>query len=218
MHSPSHRHRSRRRHRLSLEALEVRDVPSSSALIAGSGGLNLIVPSTAAMPLQTPGTPTSHELARERFSARFKGPYVVGPPRFTDQVSQTFLYGGGISTAFLHGDLQLGFAIPKDPAQPIVGQAVMIVKNVSNTGNELILDLQGDPSSLDRAGRPTRFTWTQNASSGGIFTNGNGSGTLEIQYTPGGKRPSRTFSSGIAGALFQGRIFTTNLNSTLRNQ
>ena len=128
------------------------------------------------------------------------------------------MFGGGISTAFLHGDLQLAFAMPKDPTQPIVGQAVMTVKNVSNTGNQLILDLQADPTSLDRAGRPTRFTWTQNPASGGIFTNGSGSGTLQIQYTPGGKRPPRTFASGTAGVLFQGLLYATNLTNTLRNQ
>ena len=218
MDSRSRGNRSRRRFSLVFEGLEVREVPSSSSLIAASGGLSLITPSTGISPLQASQTPMPHELARERFSARFKGPFVVGLPRFTDQVSQTYIYGGGISTAFLHGDLQLAFAIPTDRTQPIVGQAVMTVKNVSNTGNQLILDLQADPTSLDNAGRPTRFMWTQNAASGGIFTNGSGSGTLQIQYTPGGKRPPRAFASGTAGVLFQGTIFTTNLNNTLRNQ
>jgi hypothetical protein len=210
--------RASRRSSLIVEGLEVRDVLSSAALIASSGGLNLIPPSTTIVPLQASETPTPHELARERFSARFKGPFVVGLPRFTDQVSQTYIFGGGISSAFLHGDLQLAFTVPKDPAQLIVGQAVMTVKNVSNTGNQLIVDLQGDPASVDRAGRPTRFTWTQNPSSGGIFTNGSGSGSLQIQYSPGGRRPLRSFSSGTAGVLFQGTIYTTNLNNTLRNQ
>lgn len=218
MGSRSRDNRSRRRLTLAIEGLEVREVPSSSSLIAASGGLSLTPSTTGIVPSQASGTPTAHELARERFSARFKGPFVVGRPRFTDQTSQTYLYGGGISTAFLHGDLQLAFAMPSDRAQPILGQAVMTVKNVSNTGNQLILDLQADPSSLDRAGRPTRFTWTQNAASGGIFTNGTGSGTLQIQYTPGGKRPPRAFSAGTAGVLFQGSLFTTNLTNTLRNQ
>ena len=48
----------------------------------------------------------------------------------------------------------------------------MIVKNVSNTGNELIVDLTAVPGAVDRHGRPTQFTWTQNPASGGIFTNG----------------------------------------------
>ena len=73
----------------------------------------------------------------------------------------------------------MAFAIPTDPTQPITGQAVMIVKNVSNTGNELILDLQGDPTSLDQMGRPTRYTWTVDPASGDLFTESTGQGTAE---------------------------------------
>jgi hypothetical protein len=214
----NHANGSRRRMALVFEGLEVREVPSSASLIAASGGLSLTHASSGISSAQLASTPTPHELAREQFSARFKGPFVTGLPRFTDQISQTYLYGGGISSAFLHGDLQLAFSIPKDPTQPITGQATMTVKNVSNTGNQLILDLQADPGSLDQAGRPTRFTWTQNPASGGIFTNGSGSGTAQIQYTPGRRRPLRSFSAGTAGVLFQGTLFTTNLTNTLRNQ
>ena len=114
------------------------------------------------------------------------------------------MYGGGISSAFLHGDLQLAFAIPKDATQPITGQATLTVKNVSNTGNQLILDLQADPGSLDQAGRPTRFTWTQNPASGGIFTNGSGSGSAQIQYTPGTEAPVAFLLSGDCGSSFPG--------------
>ena len=155
--------RSHRRFAPVFEGLEIREVPSSSSLIAASGGLDLTPASTGIVPLQSTGDTHAASSSPASASARrFKGPFVVGAPEVTDQVSQTYMFGGGISTAFLHGDLQLAFAMPKDPAQPIFGQAVMTVKNVSNTGNQLILDLRGDPTSLDRAGRPTRFTWTQN--------------------------------------------------------
>jgi hypothetical protein len=215
----THRRQTVRRRRvLFLDGLEERAVPSSSALMAATGGLNSVNTSGTTSAAEIAAMPTRHEMLRQRFVAKFKGPFVVGKPRFKDQVSQTYLFGGGTSTAFLHGDLQLAFAIPRDPAQPIDGQANMTVKNVSNTGNELIVDLVADPTSLDRAGRPTRFTWTQNPSSGGIFTNGNGSGTLEVQYRPGGKLPLRASSAGTVGVIFRGTIFTTGLSDTLRNQ
>src|SRR5262245_41468135 len=98
MDSRSRGSRAFRRSSLIVEGLEVRDILSSASLIASSGGLNLIPPSKTIVPLQASETLTPHELARERFSARFKGPFVVGLPRFTDQVSQTYIFGGGISS------------------------------------------------------------------------------------------------------------------------
>ena len=47
-------------------------------------------------------------------------------------------------------------------------------------------------------GRPTRFTWTVNGSSGGTFSGATGQGTVEIRYQPGGKLPDRARSAGVA--------------------
>ena len=156
------------------------------------------------------------------FSARFQGGYVIGAPRAAGQVSQTYMFGGGNSSAFLHGDLQLAYFTPADPAQPTYGQAVMIVKNVSNTGNVLVVDLTAVPGAVDRRGRPTTFTWTEDPGSGGAFAGGAGSGTMRLIYSPGhfpGQQNIRhAITGGHLGVIFQGTIGTTNLTNTLRNQ
>jgi hypothetical protein len=200
-----------------LEGLEVREVLSVSALIASSGGLTLPHP-YAVNAQQTTMMPTPHEARREQFLAQFKGAFVTGAPRFTDQISQTYIRGGGTSNFFLHGDLQMAFAIPTDPSQPITGQAVMIVKNVANTGNELILDLLADPTSLDQRGQPTRFTWTVDPASGGLFTGATGQGTAQSHTFYGGRTPFNAKNTGHAAVVFQGSIFISGLTSTLRGQ
>ena len=57
----------------------------------------------------------------------------------------------------MHGDLQMAIYPPADPSGQATGLAALIVKNVSNSGNLLVLDLQGDTASVDRAMGPTRF-------------------------------------------------------------
>ena len=132
------------------------------------------------------------------------------------------MFGGGNSSAFLHGDLQLGYFTPADPTQPVFGQATMIVKNVSNTGNLLVVDFTAVPGAVDRHGRPTRFTWTVDPASGGAFSQGAGSGTMSLIYSPGHfpgqQHLHNALSGGHMGVIFQGTLGTTNLNSTLRNQ
>jgi hypothetical protein len=214
--------RERRRFAPNWEGLEGRDLPSTTALIA-TGSLLATSRATAdAGGASSPGSPISIPLLFRPFVAKFQGSLVVGPPRNAGLVSQTYMFGGGNSSAFLHGDLQLAYFTPKDSSQPVIGQAVMIVKNVSNTGNELIVDLTAVPGAVDHHGRPTRFTWTQNPASGGIFTNGDGSGTAQFIYSPG-RFPGQSnlhqaISGGHVGVIFRGTLGTTNLTSTLRNQ
>jgi hypothetical protein len=207
-------YRPRRVHALAFEGLERREVPSSTALLASS----------ALLPRQVSSPPAqgSFPLLYRPFVARFQGAYIVGPPRTSSQVSQTYGYGGGISSAFLHADLQMAFFTPTDPGQPIFGQAVMMLKDVGNTGNELALDLTAVPGAVDRRGRPTQFTWTVNGASGGSFTAGEGSGTARVLYSPGqypGQGHLRNvLGSGHFGIIFQGSLGTTNLFNILRNQ
>jgi hypothetical protein len=206
-----------------FEGLEVRELLSTSALIASTSLLATTRGATSAAG-SVDGLSTSNPipLIFRPFIAKFQGPIVVGPPRATGQISQTYMFGGGNSSAFLHGDLQLGLFTPADPSQPIIGQATLTVKNVSNTGNQLIVDLTSVPAAVDRHGRPTLFTWTQNAASGGIFTNGDGSGTMQLIYSPG-RFPGQSHlhqirTAGNVGVIFRGTLGTTNLNSTIRNQ
>src|SRR5262245_19296077 len=79
--------------------LETRSLPTSPMLLAGSVGLvGPGLPSaTPAIGTSGSAVPTAHERARESFVAKFKGSFMTGPGRFTDQKSQTFVEGGGIS-------------------------------------------------------------------------------------------------------------------------
>jgi hypothetical protein len=110
--------------RPSLEALELRDLPSvagaivqphrtastplrpaSPAVIAALAN-SLYKPVTTTVPIKIgnqvfpPGTyavpqPTAAELARETFVERFIGRYTVGPPRFSNQAATIHIYSNG---------------------------------------------------------------------------------------------------------------------------
>jgi hypothetical protein len=152
------------------------------------------------------GTPTPHEQAREAFHAAFAGPQHTAGGRFSDQVQTLYIRGVGTSSFFLHGNLQLAFVTPADPAAPITGAAVLQDKN-TNSGGIVGLDLVADPGSLDRQGRPTRATFTADPNIyGGIFYFDTASGTVRIHY-----------DRGIAQVAFSGTIYTNGLTSPLRN-
>jgi hypothetical protein len=210
MSFPSRRNRGRqRRVRLSIEGLETRNLLTlSPVLLAVSPIFH------QALPAQTDGL-TPREMVRERFTATFSGQFTQGPGRFTSQASQIFVSGGGLSSAFRHGDLQLALFIPKDPSAAVTGEAFLIVKNVSNSGNLLDLDLQTTPQQLDPNGRPTLLTWTVGGSSGGTFNGATGSGTLEIRYRPFGRANRRGVSAGGANVLFHGQINTIGVGNVL---
>jgi hypothetical protein len=201
--------RQRRRSAPTLERLEARDLPTAPTFLVRP-------PDAARVAAADAAQPTPHELARRAFVAKFSGRFTTGPGRLTDQSSQTFINGGGTSSAFLHGDLQMAVYTPRDPSAGTTGTAALIVKNVSNSGNLLVLDLVGDATAVDPAGRPTRFTWTVNGGSGGAFSGAVGQGTVEIRYRPGGKVPRRATSAGGAGVIFQGSIDTNGVTNVLR--
>ena len=207
-----------------VERLEVREVPYASSLLTGSATMANLLASTSrssetAVPqviLTEAPQPTARELARQRFTAKFSGEYVVGPGRYTNQAAQFFISGGGLSSFFRKGDVQIGVFTPVDPTQPTTGIAALIDKNASNSGNVLVLDLEGDAGSLDSAGRPTHFTWTVNGSSGGSFSDATGSGTLDIHYWAGGRLHTRVPRAGKAAVVFQGLVDTNGVTNILR--
>lgn len=211
--SASNRRRSRRRPiRPAIERLDSREFPSLTPahLVASP----VFRQGVLARALQSELTP--HETARRKFSATFSGQFVQGQGRLTTQASQIYMSGGGGSSAFLHGDVQLALFLPTDPTQPITGAAALASKNVSTSGSLLMLDLVGDPTSLDRKGRPTRLTWTVGDSSGGTFQGATGSGTAQIRYRPSGASGGRVFGTGGADVLFQGSIDTLGITNVLR--
>jgi hypothetical protein len=174
----------------------------------------LAAPAPTAAVIASP-TPTSHEKAREMFSGRFQGSYTTGPGRSSAVALQTFINAGGTSNQFFHGNVLISITTPTDPTQPVTGTAQLFAKNVSTTGTTLVLDLQGTVPA-DPLKPLTQLTWTVDSSSGGLYTNATGQGTLSIIYFPGGKRPPRALQAGTAGAVFQGQVFTTGVGNILR--
>ena len=235
MDRQGHRASRGRRHRFrpAAEAIEARQLPSgliaamieqanttvhaAAAGAAGGGGGSTTGTGSGGSPttLADLGTPTPHELAREQFRATFSGPYLAGPPRFVGQGKQLLIIGNGNSSAFLRGNVQIGLFLPATPTGTITGTANLEDLNVTNSGNQLGLDLQGSAQDVDRFGRPTHLTWTTNGNSGGTFTGAIGQGTLDIRYLPGLQRHHGK-GDGTALTLFKGRVFVTGVNNVLR--
>lgn len=226
--------RSSRRHarriRPGVEPAEARELPSgiiaslSSRAHMAQGHVGFLAPTastTAAAgpgngfindpssPLLGQGTPTPAELAREGFRAVFRGPYTIGPGRFSDQAQVLFVRGVGGSNAFLHGNFTMGVVTPVDPTMPPRGEAVLNDKNINSSG---ILGLQLTATAVDSAGRPSQLTFTQdpNIYSGTFFVDA-ALGTATVHYQPASPH------GGIATVIFQGRVYTSGLSFPLRN-
>ncbi len=211
----SERDSQRRRARPAFEPLETRDLPSVAALLAA--GYRYIEAPSPRLQAATPtmGAPTPHELARRTFFAAFRGVYYVGPPRLTDQSAQFYLRGGGTSNAFLHGDLQLAFYPPAASGGETTGVAALTAKSVSNTGDQLGLDLNGVVPP-PRPGLPFVLNWTVNGTSGGSFAGATGSGTVEIRLRPGARLRFESSGAGVADVIFRGSVVTSGVNDITR--
>lgn len=203
--------RQGRRGDRSFEPLEGRDLLSIAPLLYAARANHAL---HAAADVGTP-QPTPREAARERFFASFIGRAETGPPRFTDQAYQVFFVGPMTSSTFLRGNLVMRVYVPKDPTQPITGQAAMIVRNVSNTGNELVLDLQGDAQASGLA-KPTQLTWTVNGSSGGLYSGATGQGTVTIRYRHFGNAVGPRVIPGAATVIFHGTLVVNGVTNVLR--
>jgi hypothetical protein len=133
----------------------------------------------------TAGTPTPHELHRETFVGRFKGNYLIGPGRTSDQVLQLSSKGYGGANQSFHLWTDMRITVPADRSLPPTGVIYIISWNVGTTGTQLFLDLTGDPRTAVN-GIPTHYTWTVDPSSSGIYAGaggyGTGHGTLDIQF------------------------------------
>lgn len=222
MESGHHGKARSRRVGLTVEWLENRNLLTAPTLLAGptrAVDLGSILSQARAQPITAAiaHIPTPYELARQKFNARFAGSFATGAGRFTDQAMQVYVKGGGTSSAFLHADIQMALYTPADPTGQTTGTAALIVKNVTNSGNLLVLDLQGDTTTLDRAGRPTHFTWTVDGSSGGTFGGATGQGTVDIYYRGGGKLPRQAKGAGSVGVIFKGLIDTNGVTNLLRS-
>lgn len=176
--------------------------------------------------------PTPFQVKREQFRAVFSGPYQTGLPLYLDQSSRTVIDGVGTSTYFLHGGVQLIVVTYKDAPppnltygtnQPLQGEATLIDKNFNSAGY-LAIDLQGDRTNLDSAGRPTQVSFSffpfggSGSFTAGIFSLASGTGTVSIQYHPSGTTRPGVTSQGTATVVFRGTVFTPQTVFPLANQ
>lgn len=223
--------RQRFRHAPFLEGLEARDLPTFTLVhhtaVLAPGELTALQQQVAlqaqssasptsgsASTSSSAGVPTPHETARQTFIGRFKGSYLLGPGRYTNQAAQITSLGYGGSNGTLHMLSNMRITLPADPSAPVTGVIYMVSPNVATTGSTLILDLTGDPSS-NVNGLPTRYTWTVDPASGGIFTNaggyGMGRGTMNIRFFPARKGPSPAIESGKLQFSINGHINTAGV-------
>lgn len=156
-------------------------------------------------PLEGRGLPVPHEQARERFTADWGGPFYTSIGRFTDQASQIYIRGGGSSNYMLHTNGQLRIVTPTDPTMPFIGVMNLFDKNISS-GGILGLELTGDRSRVDRAGRPIHFDAATSVElNSGIFTNSDFTGTVDIRYR----------ADGTAAVKVRGRVYTIGTTNPL---
>ncbi len=193
--------------RLSLESIEQRVLLSaiidvlSTPHVSGSFGSSINLGGTTLnqgpllnadgsinnMALAPTGTPKPGQLKRERFTARYVGPYSVVPGKTTTQTQQTLIQGAGTANTMLHSDVQMRLVTPSDPSLPIGGVLSIFDRNI-NTNTVLGLDLAAPQSSVDQDGRPNDFSSVSvdaNISSG-TYVEGYSQGVIKIRYLPGG--------------------------------
>lgn len=207
-HSPSSRRR--RYWPPSVMRLEDRELPTAPTLygLLPRQKPTVLVSQSAADDLTPRGQ------AKFAFVGLFKGTFTTGPSLFTDQSSQTIFRGAGTTSATLHAYVQAAFYTPKDPADPTTGLVGLFDKSVANSATQVFLTLTGDTNSLDRAGRPTRFTWTAGDGAGG-FGGARGEGTLEVRYAPRRNLLKGATSAGTGSIIIKGQIITDNGVSNL---
>jgi len=205
--------------------------PSISASLTGGGGR--FVPSTTSIAIpqnQSPpssslnlaltptGTLTHRQLRREKFVAKFWGPYSIGAGRTSTEARQTFITGVGTSNTMLHCDIQMLIITPKDPSTMIGGVSGIFDRNL-NTNTSLGFDLLAPQQDVDRRGRPNHFPTVSldvNASAG-LYTEAFAQGVVNIRYIPNGKHTPGVIDQGTAVVTIHAQIYTPATNFILRN-
>lgn len=191
--------RARRAPRLApaIEGLEGRLALSTVAAVA---------PRVAKAAAATVETPPQFPLRYSKFTGLFQGSYMVGAARQPGFATQLYMTGGGNTSAFYHGNVQVVIYVPEDRSQPAIGQANLIPKGSGDSGDLLLVDLTAVPGHVDKGGRPDLFTWTVNDDSGGDFTSGEGSGTVQLTYFPSRRLPRGAVAAGRLGLAFRGQV------------
>jgi hypothetical protein len=170
------------------------------------------------MALAPTGNPKPGELKRQRFAARFVGPYSVVPGRTTTQATQTLIQGGGTSNTMLHSDIQIRLVKPIDSSLPFGGVGSIFDRNI-NTNTVLGFNLSAPQQNVDRGGRPNHIPTVSidiNASAG-TYVESYGQGVMSIRYIPSGKRTAGVLSQGTAIVTLHMQIYAPNASFILRN-
>ena len=198
------------------EGLELR-IALSGASAVGIAALNFgsaTSPSAAA----ASGVDVSvFPLRYQKFTARFQGAYLTAPARLDGFSTMLYMTGGGMSSMFLHGNIQVGYYIPTDASKPAVGRALILPKSAIQSGSQIVLDFYAVPGAVDKAGRPTDFTWAVDSDSAAQYSSREGSGTLKLVYTPNTRGP-RGGGSGKLGVIISGQIGLTGTDDPLRGK
>lgn len=179
-----------------LEGLEGR-IALSTAAVAAPG-----IARAAATMSPTPQFP----LRYTKFTGLFQGSYTVGPARQAGFSTQLYMTGGGNTSAFYHGNVQVAIYVPDDRSEPAIGQANLIPRGSGDSGDLLVVNMTAVAGHVDKGGRPDLFNWTINDNSGGQFTSSEGSGTVQLTYFPSRKLPSGAVAAGRLGLSFRGTI------------
>jgi hypothetical protein len=161
--------------------------------------------------LQAPEFP----LRPAKFTALFQGSYMTGKAKQPGFATQLYMTGGGNTSAFYHANVQVAIYQADDPSLPAVGQANIIPKGAGDSGNVLLVDLKAVPGHVDKGGRPNLFTWEINHGSGGQFTNGEGSGTVQLFYFPSRNPPRGAITGGRLGVAFRGVLGLDGVSSII---
>ncbi|WP_165073458.1 hypothetical protein [Paludisphaera rhizosphaerae] len=158
-----------------------------------------------------------YPLRYQKFSARFQGGYLTSPARLDGFSTMLYMNGGGMSSMFLHGNIQVGYYVPTDTTKSVVGRVLILPKSAIQSGSQMVLDLHSIPGKVDKAGRPTEFTWTLNKDSAAQYSSSDGSGTLQLIYTPS-TRGRRGGGSGNLGVIISGQVGLTGVDDPLRGK
>jgi hypothetical protein len=157
-----------------FDCLESRELPASHPLAAHfPGGHPPAADVQQFVPvLYPPGTPqpTPAEVERESFVNKAVGRYVIGPGRFDTQSISIHGYGkkGGSNQSLVTRFQYLIFE-PTDRSKPVTGVINILPANITASGANVILDLQG-PTGTEVNGLPTRLFWVNDLGSGAAYT------------------------------------------------
>ncbi len=204
-----------RRLRPVIEGLEGRALLSSAGH-PRPNPFNLPPPIQAGEIAGNTETALPHELLKSSFGAVFTGSYIVGPPQFADNISQTVIWGQDSHTwVKTHsGYMAITVYTPKDPgASPQLTATIQGPGRTAPEGN-LILNLQYLTTQVQPQDRvlPTELKWSVNGSaSSGIYAGATGNGLMAIKYGPNARQPTQIVyggvQRGISAAEISGLVF-----------